>query len=286
MIGKLKAACDYDYTYKLQRMFQDVDLSAELSKEFAKGRRSELPELTVTVMTTGSWPDARQARFEPPPGLGEQLEAFTAFYKGKHNGRKLTWVHSQNSGYGIIRALYVNSSSGKKNVYDLQVNAPQCAVLLCFNDAEERTWAELEAEAKLDTRDLEGALQVLVRYKLITTSENMVRKARFRVNTDFHHTSRKLVINTTLPREITTQEDTATATSVQRDRTHAIQAAIVRVMKARRSIAHQLLVVEVIEQLKTKFTPGHSDIKKQVDVLIDKEYLERGEDGKTYVYLA
>lgn len=34
MIGKLKAACGYEYTSKLQRMFTDISLSRELLARF------------------------------------------------------------------------------------------------------------------------------------------------------------------------------------------------------------------------------------------------------------
>lgn len=49
-------------------------------------------------------------------------------------------------------------------------------------------------------------------------------------------------------------------------------------MKSRKKMKHVQLVQETINQIKSRFTPKIADIKKSIDQLIDKEYLERMED--------
>jgi len=81
--------------------------------------------------------------------------------------------------------------------------------------------------------------------------------------------------------------DDATLKLVSTDRKHAIQAAVVRVLKARRHITHQNLVAEVLSQLKGSFKPSVQDIKKNIDNLIEKEYMERAENvPNAYNYIA
>lgn len=44
---------------------------------------------------------------------------------------------------------------------------------------------------------------------------------------------------------------------------------------------HQVLIQEVTATISTKFTPKVAEIKKAIDYLIDKEYLERGSEKDT-----
>ena len=73
---------------------------------------------------------------------------------------------------------------------------------------------------------------------------------------------------------------------VQEDRSIAIEAAIVRIMKSRKKQDHVSLVQEVMQSLRM-FKPNPQQIKAKIESLIDKEYLEVDKDDKNvYRYLA
>uniref|UniRef100_A0A8C2C2Y5 Cullin-2 n=1 Tax=Cyprinus carpio TaxID=7962 RepID=A0A8C2C2Y5_CYPCA len=83
------------------------------------------------------------------------------------------------------------------------------------------------------------------------------------------------------------QELEQTRSAVDEDRKMYLQAAIVRIMKARKVLRHNALIQEVINQSKARFNPSISMIKKCIEVLIDKQYIERSQSSADeYSYVA
>ena len=62
--------------------------------------------------------------------------------------------------------------------------------------------------------------------------------------------------------------------SVDEDRKHAIEAAIVRIMKTRKTLDHQKLVLEASNQLLRHFKPDPKQIKKRIEELIAREVFD------------
>lgn len=82
-------------------------------------------------------------------------------------------------------------------------------------------------------------------------------------------------------------ESEQTHSSIDEDRKLYIQAAIVRVMKSRKSAKHNQLIQEVIGLTKNHFTPSVPMIKKCIEILIEKQYLERRVNASDeYKYVA
>lgn len=141
----------------------------------------------------------------------------------------------------------------------------------------------------VDQNSLELTLQSLAFSKSLrilfkSTKGPMNDDTCFIYNPKFSHPLVRLKINHVQEKE--TEEDREnTNTSVFLERQYQIDAAIVRVMKTRKKLKHALLLTEVYNQVRFPVKP--SDIKKRVESLIEREYLERdNEDSQTYSYLA
>ena len=72
MISKLKQACGFEYTNKLQRMFQDVGVSKDLNDQFRTHlQNSNEPldiDFQIQVLSSGSWPFQQSCVFSLPTG--------------------------------------------------------------------------------------------------------------------------------------------------------------------------------------------------------------------------
>jgi len=70
-------------------------------------------------------------------------------------------------------------------------------------------------------------------------------------------------------------------------RAFELDAAIVRTMKARKTMKWGELQSEVIKQLQSRFAPSTTMIKKRVESLLERKFLERDQnDAALYRYLA
>lgn len=82
-------------------------------------------------------------------------------------------------------------------------------------------------------------------------------------------------------------ERTETREKVDEDRKHEIEAAIVRIMKARRKLHHSSLVNETVSMLRPRFLAQPTQLKKRIEYLIERDYLIRDKDDKNvYLYVA
>ena len=83
------------------------------------------------------------------------------------------------------------------------------------------------------------------------------------------------------------EETKRTTNSIEQDRKHALDAAIVRVMKAKKELMYEQLKTATIDAVKNHFVPEVSMIKQRIAVLVEQEYLTRDEDDMNkYIYLA
>ena len=305
MISKLKEACGYEYTNKLQRMFQDVQISKDLNSNYKDfqdkiledNNEKRTVDASYQILGTGFWPlNAPNTPFVPPTEVNKAIDTFTKFYDNKHNGRKLTWLWQLCK--GEVRANYIKN---QKVPYTFQVSTYQMAVLLMFNEADKHSFADIKETTNLTEENLEPALGILCKARvLISDNENDPQNANYSLNYNFKNKKVKINLNITVKSEQKVEAED-THKTIEEDRklllqvclpifrfmtiANIIQAVIVRIMKGRKKLKHVHLVEEVINQVRNRFPPKISDIKKNIDALMEKDYIERL-DNDELAYIA
>lgn len=170
------------------------------------------------------------------------------------------------------------------------MSAFQAVVLLLFDDDKKPlSYEQIKSATSLPDPELIRTLQSLACAKVRPLTKHPKGKDvnitdTFTVNLSFSDPKIRIKINQIQLKE-TKEENNATHEQVTQDRQYETQAAIIRIMKSRKSIGHNELITETINQTKKRGVLDLADIKKNIEKLIDKDYMERTEEG-TYSYVA
>ncbi|KAF1957709.1 Cullin-domain-containing protein [Byssothecium circinans] len=288
MLSRLKTECGAGFTANLEQMFKDIELSREEGasyKSISEERNEKhAVDLNVNVLSSSAWPTYPTVPVIIPTQIQTEIDKFEQHYKAKHSGRKLEWKHAL--AHCQIKAKFPKASK------ELVVSSFQAIVLLLFNGVgvdEHIDYNYLKEATGLPPPELNRTLQSLACAKLRPLTKHPKGREidptdTFTLNASFTDPKYRIKINTVQLKE-TAAENKATHERVAADRNFETQAAIVRILKARKTITHSELVAETIRITRSRGTLDVPGIKKNIDRLIEKEFLER-EEGGMYSYIA
>jgi cullin 3 len=286
--------------------------SAGSSSAGGGGGRSGI-ELKVSVLTSGFWPGPPGAPCELPLEIQECCSRFETFYLAKHTGRRLSW--QPNHGSADLKAHFTKSR------LEINVTTYQMCILFLFNSNHHQSmsYKDLQLRTNVPVEELKRHLMSLyvnpkakILNKLGGAEKGQTKEPLdedlFQVNAAFESKLFRIKVPMVqlknnsagqdedgLPRIQAASADGASSavagsdipSSVEEDRKHLVEAVIVRVMKSRKTLEHNQLVMEVTRHLTSRFQPSPTLIKQRIEKLIEREYLERSQqDRRIYNYLA
>lgn len=293
MAQKLRQECGQSYTTKIDGMINDVVGSGDLATAWRTHDSVTADVFEARILTTSVWSNLQIVDLKLASNMAAWAESFRAFYCAKFSGRKLTWIHSQ----GSVDLRRCDSQT------TLSVSTIQAVVLLLFNDHNTVTLEQMLKQTGLSLSEAKRhilSLFVNQKCQILTKSGNSKNLQEltdtFSLNCDFdpktRHVKVPLLVDLSVP-EVTggSTGDLDTGAGVEQtvheDRKHLIEAAIVRIMKLKRQLDHNGLIVELASHLGNRFIPSMQMIKERVENLIDREFIARdNDDVKLYYYVA
>ncbi|OTA97489.1 hypothetical protein M434DRAFT_391946 [Hypoxylon sp. CO27-5] len=322
MISRMKRELGNNFTQKFEGMFRDMRTSKETTEQYRDHIRGlgEVDEkridLNISVLAGNNWPKEVMGRTGLSDGAKAKTiiypreiqglqDSFFKFYSINRNGRVLTWLGG--AGNADIKCVFPKipgKTSGplsRERRYEINVSTYGMIVLMLFNDTAEDEWLsfeDIEERTNIPQQDL---VNVLTSLSVIKTSRVLLREPqtkaaakpgdRFTFNREFVSKAIKIKvpsINATNKVE-NDEERQETDKKNEETRMYVTDAAIVRIMKQRKELGHSQLITETIQVLSSRFKPDISLIKRRIEALIGRDYLERSEleDGSpAYQYVA
>ncbi|CDW52179.1 cullin 3 [Trichuris trichiura] len=311
VISKLRTECGCQFTNKIEGMFKDVQLSATFMKLYREEREkgpssSSEVEISASILTTGFWPTTNPSpNCIIPRAVETTFEKLKTLYLNNHSGRSITL--QPHLGTVDINAYFyprgndhfdATGSQVQCQKHILCVSTYQMCVLMLFNRKACLTYKQIESETGIVERDLKRTLlsltagkpkqRVLCRLPTVDDpSKRIGAEDKFWVNDSFSSRLHRVKIPTLSSRMDQEPEEQEMRQKIDDQRRLEVEAAIVRIMKARKSLRHDALITEVIGQLKGRFVPFPGMIKMRIESLIDRDYLSRdAKDHKVYRYVA
>ncbi|APA08332.1 hypothetical protein SS1G_13261 [Sclerotinia sclerotiorum 1980 UF-70] len=322
MISRMKLEIGNSFTTKLEGMFKDITMSEELSSNYRNhinnlgDKDKNQIELSAIVLSTNCWPteiiggipsqeEGPRQSCNWPPQLQKLQDSFKAFYLKDRNGRMLTWLG--NLGNADIRCNFPaipgeTGAKGRERKYELNVNTHGMIILMLFNDlqdGQELLYEEIQQRLNITDKDLPRALMQLsgpLKSRVLLKKPGKPNELpkmgdTFTLNSSFVSKTVKIKVQPIGGQSSKVEGADERRQTEERNDEHrgsVMDTVIVRIMKARKECPHQQLVAEVISQLSQRFQPNINMMKRRIESLIEREYLERIEDANipTYRYLA
>jgi len=270
------------YTEKIEGMKSDltspgaVTLRTEFTATQQVGTGGDgVVKMNVRLLTRTAWPtlpgSQQEDAFTLPDDLQAAQHSFASFYAEKEEDRNVKFHLPLCK---VTITLKLKKWSGK-----MTMDTVQCAVLALFReDRMVLTYAQVQSALAIDPELLTRVLQILTD-KMQHCNGGLLKKApkskailptdKFKFNKGFQSKAMKL----SFPSSYDADTTQASRRAFEKKKQY-LEASIVRLLKAHHTMGYAELLEEVKSQI-TLFTVQTRDVKRTIEGLIERKYVER-----------
>lgn len=223
----MKKSCGSQYTSRMEGMVTDFMIDNKSLIEKFNGDNLHKIKFEPQILTISYWPSYRNINVSWPNAIQQHIQAFESFYIQENPYRRLKWITSL--GMAVVKSIF------GKNTYTIQLSMLQASVLIILNNYKNTDISFYELREKLSIQDdilkkimhsfCYGKYKIILRKNAIEQENDIKITDIFAINQEFTCKQRNFRI------PMASLESNKNNKQVEEDRTIAIEACIVRVMK-------------------------------------------------------
>ncbi|KAE9553549.1 hypothetical protein FO519_003242 [Halicephalobus sp. NKZ332] len=284
MIEALRQVCSSDALQKFTRMCYDIKQSLTEKNNFYKqsGKEKSCFPIEFYVLQTGAWPLQQVSEsFNYPSEVKESMMEFENYYVGAHNGRTLTWNSS-------ISTLDVEFTYLDKP-YVVTMTTVHFEILSAFENEDSLQVGQLSARISMTLDSAKKYLKAFLDNQIFVCGvklDEIEESTRIMLNLKMTRKTNRFRLGIPLTNKTVKQEIRPEVADAQNNQKHYIDCVIVRIMKMKKTVKHNELVADVINEVKNRFLPSTTLIKSCIESLIQRAYIKRTEEISVYEYIS
>ena len=305
LLEKLKQVNVDAVVTKSQGMLNDIRTSTDFAESFKQNSSGD-PKVKFSfdplLLTSSAWPSNvvgvnQKAKFSLPDTMRQAVDIFTGYYHRQYPDKKLVHAHRFDKGELVLqtpkRKYYVGATGYQVAIFPL-IDETAGATFQALSDKTLLTLDELKLQLyfaivhgillmKGNGADRKNPSTWTADTLLVPNKTFMAKVPRFTMVPD--KKAKDFIMATKGDKVVgkVTQEE---KDEIIKGRIEMIQAAIVRIMKARKKLGYQELFQQTTEQTCRWFPIDMRTFRKASEDLIDKEYIKRLVEEKAYEYIS
>ncbi|KAJ5073601.1 cullin-4b [Anaeramoeba ignava] len=273
VVKKFSSNFETKIVRQIDLMLNDLESSEENMKTFKQRIKNDdfKFKTNINILTHSNWPNFKPVKLKIPKEFGKIQDSFLDFYSQLHSGRKLFWHH------GLSQCIFrINFESFQK---EFIAQFPLAVILLLYENADCLTFQEIQDQTEIEEEELTQFLATLcfgnARILIKEPNSHKIQKSdKFIFNNNFQHDLYRIRISSIRIKK-NLEENKELKEKVMKERNYVIDAAAVRIMKAEKTLTHEMLISKILNQI--KFQIQVSFIEKRIKSLIDREFMIKDE---------